>query len=220
MRPYRHGLLVLLIVLVALGGPTPSGAIARGQAAAKREVLQLKHLHKLQHKSQSVINFWHNRGHWALFTNHEKCWQIEAISARQTCRFARKSLAAHAQRLMQVKKKLERLNAPHDTGYLLPIEAMKLGQRMAALKGWNGNQWSCLKQLWGPLESSWSALADNPRSEAYGIPQALPGRKMLSAGAGWLTSAYVQIKWGLGYIKDRYHTPCGALAFRLANHYY
>jgi hypothetical protein len=107
---------------------------------------------------------------------------------------------------------------PHDTGYLPPTAARQLGKRMAALRGWTGNQWECLDRLWGTkdgqtLESGWYVRADNPSSEAYGIPQALPGEKM---GAGWLNSAFVQIKWGLKYIRDRYKTPCGALSYRLA----
>ena len=34
-------------------------------------------------------------------------------------------------------------------------------------------------------ESGWRVDADNPSSGAYGIPQALPGSKMASAGADW-----------------------------------
>ena len=45
---------------------------------------------------------------------------------------------------------------------------------------------------------------------AYGIPQALPGSKMASAGADWATNPVTQIRWGLGYIQDRYGSPCGA----------
>ncbi len=53
---------------------------------------------------------------------------------------------------------------------------------------------------------------EHPRGQpsgAYGIPQALPGSKMSSAGPDWRNNATTQIKWGLGYIKDRYKTPCG-----------
>ena len=58
-------------------------------------------------------------------------------------------------------------------------------------------------------ESGWRVNAYNP-SGAYGIPQALPGSKMASAGPDWQTDATTQIKWGLGYIKERYHSPCEA----------
>jgi len=74
--------------------------------------------------------------------------------------------------------------------------------------GWSGDQFSCLVNLWN-RESGWNVHAANP-SGAYGIPQALPGSKMSSAGADWHDSAETQIKWGLGYIQDRYGSPCGA----------
>ena len=47
-------------------------------------------------------------------------------------------------------------------------------------------------------------------SGAYGIPQALPGSKMATAGDDWQTNPATQISWGLGYITGRYGTPCGA----------
>lgn len=41
-------------------------------------------------------------------------------------------------------------------------------------------------------------------SGAYGIPQALPGGKMASAGADWETNPVTQIKWMIGYVNGRY----------------
>lgn len=93
----------------------------------------------------------------------------------------------------------------------------QLGRQMAAGYGWGaGAQWSCLKALW-TRESGWQVGADNPGSDAYGIPQALPGSKM---GSGWQTSARVQIRWGLGYIKGRWGTPCSADAHQRATAWY
>jgi hypothetical protein len=77
------------------------------------------------------------------------------------------------------------------------------------------SQFGCLDNLWD-RESGWRTTAENP-SGAYGIPQALPGSKMASAGADWQTNDKTQIKWGLGYIKERYSTPCGAWAYWQAN---
>lgn len=88
---------------------------------------------------------------------------------------------------------------------LSPVEAQALGRQMMLAFGFGDDQWSCLQQLW-MRESGWRTTAANP-SGAYGIPQALPGSKM---GPGWQTDATVQIQWGLGYIKNRYQTPCGA----------
>ncbi|GAA1731814.1 hypothetical protein GCM10009809_29070 [Isoptericola hypogeus] len=90
-----------------------------------------------------------------------------------------------------------------------PGSAKAIGQAMAAERGWAGSQWSCLEQLWDK-ESGWRWNADNPASSAYGIPQALPGSKMATAGADWETNPATQISWGLGYIAGRYGTPCGA----------
>ena len=78
--------------------------------------------------------------------------------------------------------------------------------------------YSCLYDLW-ERESSWNVYAENP-SGAYGIPQALPGSKMASAGADWQTDPATQIRWGLGYIKGEYGNPCEAWNFEEANGYY
>ena len=39
---------------------------------------------------------------------------------------------------------------------------------------------------------------------AYGIPQALPGNKMASAGADWRTNPVTQLKWMQSYVMGRY----------------
>jgi uncharacterized protein YabE (DUF348 family) len=73
----------------------------------------------------------------------------------------------------------------------------------------DNDQFKCLVALWD-RESGWRTTAANSFSGAYGIPQALPGSKMASAGSDWRTNPATQIKWGLGYIKGRYGTPCDA----------
>lgn len=75
--------------------------------------------------------------------------------------------------------------------------------------GFSSDQFGCLDSLW-TRESNWRVNADNPSSSAYGIPQALPGSKMSSEGADWATNPATQIRWGLGYIKNRYGSPCSA----------
>ena len=69
-------------------------------------------------------------------------------------------------------------------------------------------------------ESMWDIDATNPSSGAYGIPQALPGSKMASAGSDWRTNPATQIIWAIGYIKDRYGSPCAAWSFKRANGWY
>ncbi len=82
--------------------------------------------------------------------------------------------------------------------------------KMSSL-GWGREQYSCLVKLWD-RESNWRVNAYNASSGAYGIPQALPGNKMATAGPDWLTNPETQINWGINYIKGRYGTPCGALS--------
>jgi len=84
--------------------------------------------------------------------------------------------------------------------------------------GWSSSQFSCLDELWN-RESGWRVTAENP-SGAYGIPQSLPGGKMASAGPDWQTSATTQIRWGLGYIKGTYGSPCGAWSHEEATGWY
>jgi hypothetical protein len=91
-----------------------------------------------------------------------------------------------------------------------PTEAQAIArQLMAAQYGWGDDQFGCLVALWGQ-ESGWNVYASNSSSGAYGIPQALPGSKMATAGDDWETNPATQITWGLGYIAGRYGTPCGA----------
>ncbi|AUG28611.1 lytic transglycosylase domain-containing protein [Microbacterium hominis] len=90
-----------------------------------------------------------------------------------------------------------------------PASAQGIARSMAAASyGWGDDQFACLVSLWNK-ESGWRVNAANS-SGAYGIPQALPGSKMASAGADWETNPATQIAWGLGYISGRYGTPCGA----------
>ena len=99
-----------------------------------------------------------------------------------------------------------------------PGTAQAIAYQMLASFGFSTNQFGCLNNIWS-RESGWRWNAANA-SGAYGIPQALPGSKMASAGPDWQTNPATQIRWGLGYIKGRYGTPCNAWAFWQANGWY
>ena len=99
-----------------------------------------------------------------------------------------------------------------------PGTAQSIAYNMLGDFGFSTSQMSCLESLWN-RESGWRYDAENP-SGAYGIPQSLPASKMASAGSDYLTNPATQIKWGLGYIKDVYGSPCAAWDFELANGYY
>jgi hypothetical protein len=96
--------------------------------------------------------------------------------------------------------------APSTAAALTPRQ---VAEQMLAQYGWDAGQFSCLDLLW-THESGWNVYARNPDSGAYGIPQALPGDKMASAGPDWLSNPATQIRWGLGYIQGGYGSPCTA----------
>jgi murein DD-endopeptidase MepM/ murein hydrolase activator NlpD len=97
--------------------------------------------------------------------------------------------------------------------------AKAYAQKALANYGWGMAQWPALNALW-EKESGWNPRADNPTSSAYGIPQALPGSKMASAGRDWRTNAATQIRWGLGYIRDIYGRPTNAWAHSQSHNWY
>jgi resuscitation-promoting factor RpfB len=100
-----------------------------------------------------------------------------------------------------------------------PGTAQSIASSMLSSFGWKPSTYfSCLDDIWS-RESGWSVTAENA-SGAYGIPQALPGDKMATAGPDWQTNATTQIKWGLGYIQGRYGDPCSAWSFWQAHGWY
>jgi transglycosylase-like protein with SLT domain len=84
--------------------------------------------------------------------------------------------------------------------------AQEIARRMIG----NQAQFSCFSHIIDH-ESRWNPRAHNP-SGAYGLPQALPGRKMASAGRDWRTNPRTQIRWAIHYMDDRYGSPCRAWA--------
>jgi hypothetical protein len=105
-------------------------------------------------------------------------------------------------------------SAPRPSG-----NPQKIAEGMLSSYGWSSSDFGCLVSLWN-LESGWNVYATNPSSGAYGIPQALPGSKMASAGPDWQSDAATQIRWGLGYIKSLYGSPCGAWSHEQADGWY
>ncbi|MBA3757454.1 G5 domain-containing protein [Candidatus Saccharibacteria bacterium] len=69
-------------------------------------------------------------------------------------------------------------------------------------------------------ESNWNYLAKNSSSGAYGLCQALPGSKMVSAGADWATNPVTQLRWCNGYATARYGSWAAAYNFWIANRYW
>ncbi|MBA8816358.1 chemotaxis protein histidine kinase CheA [Microbacterium halimionae] len=123
---------------------------------------------------------------------------------------AAEAAAAEAAAAEAQQEEAAAATAPAPAAPTNPSGAQATAQQIAASNyGWGDDQFACLVSLWNK-ESGWNAQASNGSSGAYGIPQALPGSKMASAGADWATNATTQIVWGLGYIAGSYGSPCGA----------
>lgn len=90
-------------------------------------------------------------------------------------------------------------------------QVQALEHEVLKARGWD-SQFPCLDHII-EKESSWHVYDENGY-HAYGLPQALPGDKMRSAGADWGYNPRTQLRWMLGYIKNRYGTPCDAWHFR------
>ncbi len=105
------------------------------------------------------------------------------------------------------------------TETVVASDPRSLARSLMAEYGMSAADFGCLDRLWS-AESGWNVHAANPSSSAYGIPQALPGSKMASAGPDWRNNAETQIRWGLGYIENRYGTACAAWSFKSANGWY
>ncbi|MBM0276531.1 aggregation-promoting factor C-terminal-like domain-containing protein [Micromonospora tarensis] len=143
-------------------------------------------------------------------------------AAKEAAERARRAEAAAASR----KREREAANAaakPYDG----PIPAScaeysgnrKIGCALMIDKGFGIAEFPCLEKLW-TKESGWNHKASNSSSGAYGIPQSLPGSKMGSVADDWRTNPATQITWGLGYIKGKYKTPCGAWTYFQNNGHY
>jgi hypothetical protein len=149
----------------------------------------------------------------SAFSHQQKAQAAALVQARaQAAAALVKARAVAAQRVARARVRQALLaKAKSD-----PKAAARL---MAGDRGWGAGEFKCLDSLW-TKESGWRWNADNAGSDAYGIPQALPGTKMASVGSDWATNPITQIKWGLQYISSRYGTPCGAWAKSGASNWY
>jgi hypothetical protein len=123
-----------------------------------------------------------------------KAAAAKASAAAAAARAAAAKAQAHAQAQAQAKIQQHAAASPQ-----------QVAKGMLGQFGWSSSQFSCLNPLWGQ-ESHWSVTASNAGSGAYGIPQALPGSKMDSAGPD--------------YIQDTYGSPCAAWSHEQSDGWY
>ena len=152
----------------------------------------------------------------------QKAAQRQAAQQRAAELAAKKAAAAAAASSAQAQAAAQPSQAATAQEASVPAASgspQQVAEAMLGSFGWSSSQFSCLDPLWAH-ESGWSVSAYNAGSGAFGIPQALPGSKMASAGPDWQTDAATQIKWGLEYIKGSYGSPCGAWAHEEATGWY
>jgi hypothetical protein len=198
--------------LIAHASPTASAA-ARTQAPAEATDPHDAQVARLAEHARTV---------------HTAVGAQMAMAAMQVAGEKAAAAAAEAQRVAEAQRAAdervaqERASRSREVVEVPTVAASgdprSIARTLLAARG-QGSQFSCLDSLW-TKESGWKTTADTPTSSAYGIPQALPGSKMASAGADWRTSARTQILWGLSYIADRYGSPCAAWSHSKSHNWY
>lgn len=193
-------------VTTAAHVPAGSGPATDAWAAEQWQAVKLKAVRQAQ---------------WATAIRAER-----AAAARRAARKAAAArAAAHRDALLAAQRAAAKpVTQPSAPATPAPAPArpsgspQQIAMAMLGSFGWSSGQFGCLDSLWSH-ESGWNVTASNPDG-AYGIPQALPGSKMASAGPDWQTDAATQIRWGLGYIKALYGSPCRAWAQEEATGWY
>ncbi len=137
-----------------------------------------------------------------------------------------KSITAEHVKLVAAAKEAaaeaaERKRALANRGYLPgTTDPREIARQILKNKyGYGDSEFDCFNNII-IRESMWDIDATNPSSGAYGIPQALPGSKMATVGSDWRTNPATQIIWAIGYMEDRYGSPCAAWSFKRANGWY
>ncbi|WP_030562725.1 lytic transglycosylase domain-containing protein [Streptomyces aureocirculatus] len=151
----------------------------------------------------------------------------DAVAKQQAAEKAEKAEKEAAAKKAKEKKEREKeakntasRSSSRDASDFAPQSSYSVSQVQAMARQMvPGGQFQCFSNIVNH-ESTWNYKATNASSGAYGLVQALPASKMSSAGADWRTNPATQIKWGLGYMNERYGSPCGAWDFWQANHYY
>ena len=156
----------------------------------------------------------------AIFLGHAD--EVRLVQTRAAIAQRQAATKAAATKAAATQSRRHPARRAHKAARRIPAASGSPQQVAEAMLGsfaWSSSQFSCLDPLWAH-ESGWNVSAYNADSGAFGIPQALPGSRMASAGLDWQTDAATQIRWGLEYIKGTYGSPCGAWAHEEATGWY
>ena len=191
----------------------PSGSGGSGAAAGLEAITNTKTVALLQQEHQQAVVMSHASRTVTVVAKAKVVTPSSVVKASQASSTSSSSTSSGTS-----SGSTSGGSAPPPVAAPDPGTAQSIAYNMLGDFGFSTSQMSCLEDLWN-RESGWRYDAENP-SGAYGIPQSLPASKMASAGSDYLTNPATQIKWGLGYIKDVYGSPCAAWDFEEANNYY
>lgn len=196
--------------------PDPAAMSARGQGHTSRSSERVAPI--VTAPTEAV---WEIEGHETFIAALEQAnAEIEAHRAAEeaAAETARRAAEAEAQAAAAAREQSRAASAPRVPAVTAVVNLSDVKQFASDLVG-GGDQFACLDSLW-EKESNWNSAAANRSSGAYGIPQALPGSKMASAGADWKTNPQTQVRWGVSYIEGRYGSPCDAWAHLKVKNWY
>lgn len=208
------------ITAAAVMMPSANAAVSAGTAdthltsvTTRQDAAQAAHGDAMS-SAQRLVGFEHVRFTLGERQNANDVAVAQAAAAKAAHARAAVAAKAAAVKAAAAKAQTARLTSSTPSG-----TPQQMAQQMLGSYGWSSSEMSCLYPLWFH-ESGWNPSAQNAGSGAYGIPQALPGSQMASAGSDWQTNPATQIKWGLSYIHDRYGSPCGAWAHEQSSNWY
>jgi len=194
--------------VAAAAGGLANGGLASGEqlsVARLRDVVYPARRHALRYGRIGGTGLAYTPAFMSLQRQH----QAEVLARKRAAQ--RRAAAAAAAAAAVANPAGQSSGGSTGTAVVPSGSPQQMAMAMLGSYGWSSSEFSCLDQLWS-RESGWNPQAANPYSGAFGIPQALPGSRMASAGPDWQTNAATQIKWGLDYIKGTYGSPCAAWA--------
>jgi hypothetical protein len=195
----------------ASGERTAGAAQAKGSTSLATQIQVIRAMSVLRQEQSAVRSAQEVAAQQAAARKH---------AAELAARRAAQAAAAQAAQQQALQQQAQPQQIPAASALPVPSGSpQQIAMGMLGSYGWSSSQFSCLDSLWNE-ESGWNVYATNPSSGAYGIPQALPGSKMASAGPDWQADAATQIRWGLTYIQSLYGSPCGAWAHEEADGWY
>lgn len=105
-----------------------------------------------------------------------------------------------------------------------PPTAHHLTRGQARLRDATYRTHPCLARIVDVEDPQWDPTISfggrHDPGSSYGLPQANPGTKMVTAGRDWLTNPWTQLRWAGDYARARYGSECAAWAYRSSHGYW